>query len=1609
MVFVVSICAHWLTTNNALADLRCEQLRCEYRQSPHGIDEAKPRLCWQVKSELRGQKQSAYRIIVASSVEKLEADQGDVWDSGKVDSNQTLHFEYQGRPLNSGERCYWKVKSWNQNNQASAWSPAAIWTMGLLDESDWQASYISYPDTSPIFKDRESHFLPPAIHYRKQFVPTKKIQRATVYATALGIYQLELNGQAVSDHYFAPGWTDYRQRAYYNTYDVTELVRTGENVIGATVADGWYSGYVGFGLLVGIGTEKIGRYTYGKTPSLMAQLEIEFEDGTKQTVVTDESWKYSADGPFRQADLLMGEFYDARMEHKGWSKPGFDDALWSPAILARDAGPQQANFYEFENPEPGQGPKIKPKPVDLGFQRPRLESFPGNPVVVTEELAPKSITERNGKFIFDLGQNFAGNIRLNLQGKPGQQLTIRYAEMLHPDGRMMTENLRKARAMDYYICKGDPQGETYTPQFTFHGFQFVEIEGLTEKPTNETLTGLVIHSETRMTSSFECSDPMVNQLFKNVVWTQRANFIDLPTDCPQRDERMGWTGDAQAYVATAAYNADVGAFFTKWNRELMESQRPSGAFPGYAPFPFQHGWDFGSAWSDAGVICPWTIWQAYGDTRMIDRCWEPMTKFMDWRNSTSVNDLGIAHGNGWGDWLSQGETTPLDYIDTVYYAITTRMMAEMAEATGRSEQATQYREQLSRTKAAFIAKYVKPDGSINVSTQTAQALALFADLVPIEQRAGTGRHLAKMLHENGNHMATGFLGTRPLLPALTASGQNDLAVFLLQSHEFPSWGYEIDQGATSIWERWDSFTKEDGFGRHNAAMNSFSHYAFGAVCEWMFRTLAGIDSEGVAYETIIIRPHPPRPNSNQMHQPIDWVKASYDSIRGTINSEWRLAGDQFELSVVIPANTQAKVFLPISNVASIRESGQSLDGHPHVSLLKSEDNLAILSVDSGAYRFTAQSGLRQATVALKTAKPKDNSMNPDQVELENAKKIAHWDFSQKEALAQWNLRNNVNVATRDGKTYLTAAGPDPQFALRLANELRGDLVLEIRAFPDKGADCQLYWASESGGFNPTQQQARQLKPTEQINSYLFRFPANSKIGQLRFDPFAKYDEHANQGVMQIESISIYRLPSSEPEKVEDNAAAKNGEQAKKRFPNILLFLAEDQGAHLGRLGTEGLQTPHIDALAEQGVYFKNAFVVYPVCSASKAAMYTGLHSHTNGILNNTHNFHMPASQVTKAQKALKLAQTNRVRDIYLTLPEILAANGYYQGVTHKLHVLPNTKFPYDEFLGESPLEVDRFLKTGVTNEQPWFLLVNMPYSHRPYPNSDKQSIRVDPESVQLPSYLPDTPLVRQDWAEYLAGIEKVDEVVGRTMQQLRATKQLDDTIIIYVSDHGPTFPHGKMTLYDLGLRVPVIVCGPGIKPATSNELVTELDILPTLLDLVSDADGAKLTVPDSAVAGQLPYNINGKSLEPILSQKKNPDVTQFVFAEISNRGPLPNDGIQERSIFDGRWKLIYRTNVQKRWRQVNADSRQFKVWGNRTYAETIRTQKEFPEAYRVLQEMDPQELSGNVPKLELYDLANDPDEMKNLARSSEHQKHRLRLMSGLKQWARDTRDQAISF
>jgi alpha-L-rhamnosidase len=894
------------------------QLRTEYLNDPLALGTTVPRFSWKLSSNIlpvpKAITQTAYEIEVRKPDPQ---GQGTIlWSSGKVVSNQTSQVEYAGAPLASRQVAVWRVRAWNHEDSYATWSSWAWFGIGLLTPDDWQAQWISaardeaFTTTENIQNfvgdpERGKLIVTPAKYFRKEFA-APVVTRATLHATALGVFTLELNGRRVSDERLAPGWSAYQRRVHSKTYDVTGLMKNGANAIGAILADGWYSGYVAYGLLTGqegLVPGVNGRYYYGVSPAVRLQLELELADGTRQVIATDTSWK-TATGPILESDILMGEVYDARKEMPGWSSPGFDDAAWPAAVC-----------------KTGTNAKIEP--------------HPGVPVRPLTMVSPKSVTEQQpGVFIFDLGQNISGVVRLKVKGQAGDKVRIRYAEVLHNDGRLSTENLRCARAVDTYILKGDPAGEEWTPEFTYHGFQYVELTGFPGTPGKEAVTGIVLHSDTPYHGRFTCSDPMLNKLYENMVWTQRANFFEMPTDCPQRDERMGWTGDAQIYVRAATFNADIAAFYTKWLRDLNDDQWDYGAYPAYAPRPLARPNEHHAAgWMDAGVICPWTIWQTYGDTRVIKEHWRKMQDFMLWRKVRDPELKGATDDCGFGDWLSLGDVkTPIAFIDLAYHAYDARLMAEMAAAIGHQQQAAGYRQHAAKAAAAFQQLYLKPDGTLAIHNQSAYAMALFMGLIPEAQRAAAAGHLAGLVTANGNKMTTGFLGTRPLLPALSAHGHHDLSGILIQQREFPSWGYEVDNGATTIWERWNSYIK--GQGVHDPGMNSFSHYAFGAVCEWMMSELAGIDRAAVGFDRIRIAPRPTGTLTS--------ASASTMTRHGELACAWKIENGDFEVRVTIPPNTTADVVLPVEKVVNLEPSG----------VLKEDGNR--LTVGSGTYQFSGR-------------------------------------------------------------------------------------------------------------------------------------------------------------------------------------------------------------------------------------------------------------------------------------------------------------------------------------------------------------------------------------------------------------------------------------------------------------------------------------------------------------------------------------------------------------------------------------------------------------------------------------------------------------------------------
>lgn len=1042
--------------------LQAVALRCEHLQEPRGVGVRAPRLSWQVESPERGQRQTAWRVLVASSPELLARREGDLWDSGRVEGDATLDHRYAGRPLRSNQPCWWAVQVWDREGRAGPWSEPATWSTGLLEPSDWTAQWIGWNAARPaetpmdfgaavwIRRDNEpatpppgrrffvrrfdlpsaptsaivrltaddrfvlwvngervlgspsggdswrrarevavtsrlkaganllavqventapgpyglllrldadladgssvqivsdaawktsgrpvpeweknpndstwpaavvvgphgappwgwisasTLLLPPAVYLRSEFAVDRPVRRAVLFATALGIADLYLNGERVSEDFFTPGWTDYTRRALVRAYDVTDRIHQGANAIGAILADGWFSGYVGYGGQ---------RDHYGRHPRLKTQLHLEFADGSIRVVATGPDWRAGL-GALRKADFLMGELCDAAREPVGWNRSGFDAAAWAP--------------------------------VDVGAElAPALEWHPGPPVRVVGELRPVRWTEpKPGQWVADLGQNFAGVVRLRVAGRPGQRLQLRFAERLNPDGTIYTENLRSARATDMYICRGDGV-EEWTPRFTFHGFQYVEVTGLEGRPSDDSVTGLALSSATPPAGEFECSDPMLTRLWTNILWTQRANFIDIPTDCPQRDERLGWTGDAQAYIRAACMNTDVQAFFTKWLTDLADAQRADGQFPMVAPLKVA-GDDGGPAWADAGVICPWVVHDVYGDREILERQFDSIRRFVEFCVGRSTPDLLPPEKfHCFGDWLHIQAETPKRVIYSAYLAISSRLAADIATTLGRRDEAARFTDVFRRARAAFQKAYVQPDGRVEGDTQTCYVLAIAADVLEPEQRAQAARHLVDRIAERQHHLSTGFVGTRDIMHVLSAIGRHDVAYRLLHNDTFPSWGFTIRHGATTIWERWDGWTPDKGF--QTPSMNSFAHYAFGAVYQWMVENIGGIRNEAPAYRRIRIEP--------VLDPWLTHARTRYDSSTGRIQTAWRRTpegGARFDIE--IPANAEAVIVLPSAGgAAGVTESGRPLEAAEGVRLAATDtDGRVRLRVGGGRYRF----------------------------------------------------------------------------------------------------------------------------------------------------------------------------------------------------------------------------------------------------------------------------------------------------------------------------------------------------------------------------------------------------------------------------------------------------------------------------------------------------------------------------------------------------------------------------------------------------------------------------------------------------------------------------------
>jgi len=878
-------------------------LRTEYKENPVGIDVTQPRLSWQLRSDRRNVRQSAYEISVAMSEADLKSGRKLFWESKKVQSDDSVNRVYEGPALKSGQRYVWRVRVWDEAGVESSWSEPAFFETGMMSSNDWQAKWIE-PDLK-----EDSTKSQPAPFLRGAFKINGVVANARAYVTSHGLYELHLNGQRVGDQLFTPGWTSYNKRLQYQTYDVTPLLKRGDNVAGAILGDGWYRGNIGFS-----GNR---RNFYGDRLGLLMQIQVRYEDGRQETFATNETWKAST-GPILMSEIYHGETYDARLEKSGWDAAGFNDADWSNVRVA-----------------------TYPNNVLIAPQ--------GPPVRKHEEITPIAIFRTpGGDTVADMGQNMVGWVRLKTQGPAGTVVTLRHAEVLDKEGNFYIENLRAAKQTIQYTLKGAGM-ETFEPHFTFQGFRYVAVKGYPGELTPQSLTGIVIHSDMSRASEFETSSELINKLQHNIIWGQKGNFLDVPTDCPQRDERMGWTGDAQVFARTAAFNMDVAGFYTKWLKDVAADQIESGSVPWVIPDVLSskdRPAGGAAGWADVAVIIPWTMYLTYGDKRVLDVQYNSMNKWIEYMRKRAGDDYIWDGDYHFGDWLAfattrpdyPGATTGKDLIATAFYAHSTDLMQRIAHVLGKEDDAARYHELFGKIRTAFQREFVTETGRVGEGTQTAYVLALDFDLLPDQLRPVAAKRLAQDVRER-KHLTTGFLGTPYLCHVLSRFGYLDEAYLLLNREDYPSWLYPVKQGATTIWERWDGQKPDGTF--QDKGMNSFNHYAYGAVGDWMYEVVAGIDLDPAApgYKHILIQPQP--------GGSLTRARASHASMYGRVESGWEIKDQQFVLTIEIPANTRATVRLPKATLNQVSESGKPFTA----GNARQDGNLVTLEIGSGRYVF----------------------------------------------------------------------------------------------------------------------------------------------------------------------------------------------------------------------------------------------------------------------------------------------------------------------------------------------------------------------------------------------------------------------------------------------------------------------------------------------------------------------------------------------------------------------------------------------------------------------------------------------------------------------------------
>ena len=953
--------------------LNITNLKCEYKVNPLGVDIVKPRFSWNLESEQRGVSQSAYQLLVASSLKNLNDNMGDVWDSKKVASDQSIQIYFNGSQLQSDQKYFWKVKVWDQDNGVHI-SKSALWTTGLFNASDWTAKWIGLDqavgDDDPVTSHRKlsSRML------RQEFDVKKKISSATAFISGLGLFEFYINGEKIGDQVLAPGLTEYDKRTFYMSFDVTENLQSNKNAIGIILGNGRY--------FAPRTNEPTATKTYGY-PKAICQINIMFEDGTMQTIKTDQNWKLTTKGPTRKNNEFDGEFYDARMELDGWNRTGYDDSEWRSA-------------------------KIVDKPGEI------LIAQPSEPIEIMEEMDPIAVNEaKPGVFIFDMGQNMVGWLELFVHGKAGDKVTLRFAETVNEDGTLFLDNIRGAEVTDTYILKGNGE-ESWEPKFTYHGFRFVEMTGFPGTPKLSSIKGKVIHDALEVTGSFQCSNALINSIYKNAFWGIRGNYRSMPTDCPQRDERQGWLGDRSTESTGESYIFDISKLYNKWVTDMNDGQLESGSISDVAPSYWPLYTD-NTTWPGTFLFASDMLYTQYGDLKTIETNYSAMQKWIAHMSQFVHN--GIMTKDTYGDWCVPPEDMKLihtgdplritssQYIGTAYFYYELQLMSKFAILLGKEKDAEEYSKTAQLMKTAFNNKFLdKSELKYSNNTHTVNILALAFDLVPEEHRnIILDNLLQKILAESDAHVGSGIIGGQWLMRTLTENGHEDVAYTLAAQNTYPSWGYMVEKGATTIWELWNGDEGDPG-------MNSGNHVMLlGDLIIWFYENLAGIkaDPETPAFKHIIMKP--------VVTGDLTFVEASYQSSYGKIISKWKLDKDAFNWNISIPANTTATIYVPTMNKEDVMEGDRIASKVEGITFVGWEDKRAIYKIESGDYQFRSE-GVNQVLTTGFVSTP---VINPTKKTLLLGDKILV-DISCKDEGAVIHYTKDKSIVSESSSVY---AGP----------------------------------------------------------------------------------------------------------------------------------------------------------------------------------------------------------------------------------------------------------------------------------------------------------------------------------------------------------------------------------------------------------------------------------------------------------------------------------------------------------------------------------------------------------------------------------------------------------